>query len=127
MPNLDPWIDKQVGNNNNNNQNTEQPKETKQNFENYLLSYRAQCQNTIDRNSGAHPTYLETYQKRIEILDWTIERYRFIQQQEEEQAHQNNQNQNDLLIIINRINEELYEKKKIARNNLEKSELRDEQ
>ena len=42
MPNLDPWIDKQVGNNNNNNnnnnnQNTEQPKETKQNFENYLF------------------------------------------------------------------------------------------
>ncbi|HJT86186.1 MAG TPA: hypothetical protein VJ697_17030 [Nitrososphaeraceae archaeon] len=57
------------------------------------------------------------------MLDWTLQRYRSIQQ--EEQAHQNNQ-QNELLIIINRINKELYEKKKIARNNLEKSELRDE-
>ena len=55
------------------------------------------------------------------MLDWTLERNRSIQ----EQQSQNNQ-QNDLLIIINRINEELYEKKKIARNNLEKSELRDE-
>ncbi|HET7644077.1 MAG TPA: hypothetical protein VFK40_11255 [Nitrososphaeraceae archaeon] len=50
-----------------------------------------------------------------------MQRYRSIQQQ---QAHQNNQH-NDLL-IINRINEEFYEKKKIARNNLEKSNLRDE-
>ena len=29
-------------------------------------------------------------------------------------------------MIINKINEEFYEKKKIARNNLEKSGLRDE-
>lgn len=59
------------------------------------------------------------------MLDWTLEIYRSIQGPEQ-QAHQHNQNQNDSLIIINRINEELYEKKKIARNNLEKSELRDE-
>jgi len=57
MPNLYPWINKQVVTNN---QDTERSNETKQNFENYLLSYRAQFQNTIDRNSGAHPTYLET-------------------------------------------------------------------
>ncbi|HET7644078.1 MAG TPA: hypothetical protein VFK40_11260 [Nitrososphaeraceae archaeon] len=31
MPNLDPWMDKQLGNNNN--QNTQQLNETKQNFE----------------------------------------------------------------------------------------------
>lgn len=60
------------------------------------------------------------------MLDWILDRYRTSQQQEQ-QAHQNNHNQNDLRIIINRINEEFYEKKKIARNNLEKSELRDEQ
>ena len=51
-------------------------------FENYLLMYRAQNQNTIDRNSGAHPPYLEIYQNRIELLDWTLERYRSIQGQE---------------------------------------------
>ena len=93
-------------------------------LDNYLLSYRAQNPNIKERNSGAHPTYLETYQKRIEMLDWTLQRYRSIQPKQE-QAHQNNQNQNDLL-IINRINEEFYEKEKFAKNNLEKSELRDE-
>ena len=51
-----------------------------------LLSYRAQCQNTIYRNSGQHPTYLEIYQKRIEILDWTLERYRSIQGLEQAQS-----------------------------------------
>ena len=75
-------------------------------FENYLSKYRAQNQNTIDRNSGAHPTHLEIYQKRIEMLDWTLERYRFIQQQQEQsQTHEND------FEIINRINGELYEKK----------------
>jgi len=43
-----------------------------------------------------------------------LQRYRSIQQQD--QGHQNNQNQNDLLIIIYRISEEFYVKKKIARN-----------
>ena len=94
-------------------------------FENYLLSHRTQNQYTIERNSRQHPTILEIYQKRVEMLDWTLDRYRTLQQQEQ-QAHQNNQNQNDLLIIINRINEELYEKKKIARNNLTQSEPRNE-
>lgn len=55
-------------------------------FENYLLMYRAKNQNTIDRNSGAHPTYLEVYQKRIELLDWTLERYRSIQGLEQAQS-----------------------------------------
>jgi hypothetical protein len=45
--------------------------------ETYLLSYRAQCQNTINRNLGANPTYLETYQKRIEMLDWTCKDINF--------------------------------------------------
>jgi hypothetical protein len=48
--------------------------------------YRAKNQNTIDRNSGAHPTYLEVYQKRIELLDWTLERYRSIQGLEQAQS-----------------------------------------
>ena len=90
------------------------------NFEYYLLSYRAKCQNTIDRNSHAHPTFLELYQKRIEMIDWTLERYRAVIQN---QKQQNNEND---FVIINEVIEELYEKKKIARNNITKSELRDE-
>jgi hypothetical protein len=86
-------------------------------FENYILSYRAQNQNTIDKNSHAHPAFLETYQKIIEMLDWFLERYRSIQQQDYQQ--------NDL-VTINKIREELYEKKKIARNNLELCDTRDE-
>jgi hypothetical protein len=86
-------------------------------FENYLLSYRAQNQHIIDKNLGAHPAFLETYQKIIEMLDWFLERYRNIQQ---EQGQQND------LVTINSIREELYEKKKIARNNLELCDTRDE-
>ena len=59
-------------------------------FENYLLSFKAQNQNIIDRNSSAHPAFLEIYQKRVEMLDWALKRYRSIQQQEQ-QAYQNNQ------------------------------------
>ena len=55
-------------------------------FENYLLSYRTQNQNTIERNSKQHPAFLETYQKIIEMLDWTLERYRSIQGLEQAQS-----------------------------------------
>jgi hypothetical protein len=47
------------------------------------------------------------------MLDWTLERYRSIQQKQAQNT------QNDLL-LINITNEELYDKKKVARNNLEK-------
>jgi hypothetical protein len=80
------------------------------NFENYLLSYRTQNKNTIERNSKQHPTFLETHQKIIEMLDWTLERYRFIQQQQEGQFQLNDKYD---FVIIKRIIEELYEKKKL--------------
>ena len=92
------------------------------NYENYLISYRTQNQNTIERNSKQHPTFLKTYQKRIEIVDWTLERYRSIQQQE----GQFQQNDKYDLVMIKRIIEELYERKKITRNNITKSEIIDE-
>ena len=60
MPNLDPWI-KQYDN------DPITVEDSK--FENYLLSYRDECQKTIDPNSHQHPTYLERYQKIIEIID----------------------------------------------------------
>jgi hypothetical protein len=117
MPNLDPWInqyesepttvtEEEVGNSK---------------FENYLLSYRDESQKTIERNSHQHPTFLERYQKIIEMIDWTLTRYRTIIQRNKIQQQQNEQD-----IIINRIREELDEKRKIARNNITQSELRDE-
>jgi hypothetical protein len=116
MPNLDPWIkqyesepttitEEEVGNSK---------------FENYLLSYRDECQKTIERNSHQHPTFLERYQKIIEMIDWTLERYRIVIQKNKIQ-----QQYEEDLGIIDKIREELDEKRKIARNNITQSELRD--
>jgi hypothetical protein len=116
MPNLDPWIkqyesepttitEEEVGNSK---------------FENYLLSYRDECQKTIERNSHQHPTFLERYQKIIEMIDWTLERYRIVIQKNKIQ-----QQYEEDVVIINKIREELDEKRKIARNNITQSELRD--
>ena len=114
MPNLDPWIHQQSENN----QIKEQGNSK---FENYLLSYKVECQKTIERNSHLHPTFLERYQKIIELIDWTLERYRIVIQRNKIQQ----QNEQDL-IIINRIRQELDEKRKIAINKIKQSELRDE-
>ena len=114
MPNLDPWInqseiDQITG------------EEGKSKFENYLLSYRDECQQTIERNSHQHPTFLERYQKIIEMIDWTLNRYRtVIQRNNIQQQHEED------VVIINRIREELDEKRKITSNNITQSELRDE-
>jgi hypothetical protein len=118
MPNLDPWI-KQY--------ESEPPTVTEEDvrnskFENYLLSYRDECQKTIERNSHQHPTFLERYQKIIEMINWTLERYRIVIQRNKNQQQQYEED----LVIINRIREELDEKRKIARNNITQSELRDE-
>ena len=99
MPNLDPWIHQQSENN----QIKEQGNSK---FENYLLSYKVECQKTIERNSHLHPTFLERYQKIIELIDWTLERYRIVIQRNKIQQ----QNEQDLVII----------------NKIKQSELRDE-
>jgi ABC-type antimicrobial peptide transport system ATPase subunit len=59
LPNLDPWI----------NQN-----EATNKFENHLLSIRAERQEMIYPN--CHTTYNERHEKIIELIDWTLERYR---------------------------------------------------
>jgi hypothetical protein len=74
MPNLDPWINQYE---NKHNTLTEQ-EEGNSKFEKHLLFYRDQCQNIIERNSHRHSTFLERYQKIIEMIDWTLERYRII-------------------------------------------------
>ena len=38
-------------------------------FENYLLFVRTECQKAIERNSHQNPTFLEHYQKIIEMID----------------------------------------------------------
>jgi hypothetical protein len=63
MPNLDPWM---------NQQNEESPTPSK--FEKQLLSIRDERQRMIYPN--CHPTYNERHQKIIEMIDWTLERYR---------------------------------------------------
>jgi hypothetical protein len=62
MPNLDPWI----------NQNKEHIDTNT--FENHLLSIKAERQKMI--HSNLHPTYNERHEKIIEMIDWTLEKYR---------------------------------------------------
>jgi hypothetical protein len=67
MPNLDPWIN-QIEEHIVINTITNK-------FENHLLSIKAEHQKQI-RPNLYHPTYNERHQKIIELLDWTLERYR---------------------------------------------------
>jgi hypothetical protein len=46
------------------------------------------------------------------MIDWSLERYRVVIGKEYEQDQQNNEND---LVIINKVIEQLYEKKKIAK------------
>ncbi len=117
MPNLDPWINQYE-----NDQITIGEEVENNKFENHLLSYRMECQKTIERNSHQHPTFLQRYQKIIEIINWTLKRYRIVIKRNKIQQQQNEQD----LVIINRIIEELDEKRKIAINKNKQSELRDE-
>ena len=99
MPNLDSWI----------NQN-----ETTNKFEKHLLSIKDERQNRI--GAKHHPTQNERHQKIIELIDWTLERYR---------ASIKETQQNEQLIIDNII-DELDKKRDIAINKKNKALLRDE-
>jgi hypothetical protein len=102
LPNLDPWI----------NQN-----EATNKFENHLLSIKAERQKMIHPKS--HPTYNERHQKIIEMIDWTLEKYRTAYIKE------NNQ-QNEETIIIDNIIEELDKKRNIAIHKMKKAMLKEE-
>jgi hypothetical protein len=58
---------------------------------------------------NCHPTYNERHQKIIEMIDWTLEKYRT------DNIKENNQ-QNEEAIIIDNIIEELDKKREIAIN-----------
>jgi hypothetical protein len=102
LPNLDPWI----------NQN-----EATNKFENHLLSIKAERQKMIHPKS--HPTYNERHEKIIEVIDWTLEKYRTAYIKE------NNQ-QNEETIIIDNIIEELDKKRDIAIHKMKKAMLKEE-
>ncbi|HET9806080.1 MAG TPA: hypothetical protein VFP49_04145 [Nitrososphaeraceae archaeon] len=102
MPNMDPWI----------NQN-----EATNKFENQLLSIRDERQKMIRPN--CHPTYNERHQKIIELIDWTLEKYKA--------DMENTQQQNDEQeVIIDNIIEELDKKRETAINKKRQALLKDE-
>ena len=81
-------------------------------FENQLLSIIDERQQMIYPN--CHPTYNERHQKIIEMIDWTLEKYRTNRETQDEQ------------LIIDNIIEELDKKRDIAINKKKQALLKDE-
>ena len=114
MPNLDQWI--------NQNSNNKDSTTTISNFENCLLSIRDQYQKI--RLNLDHPISNERYEKIIEMIDHTLEKYKeavnnennIQQQQQQQQQNEYEEEEKELLIIINNIFNELDKKRKIAIN-----------
>ena len=108
MPNLDPWVNQY------NNDYEDMTTNTINNFENHLLSIRAERQEMIHPSS--HPTYNEHQQKIIEMIDWVLEKYK---------VATDTQKMNEQ-VIINNIIEELNNKRNVAINKKEEAILKDE-
>ena len=66
MPNLDPWISQ--------NEEYMATNTITNKFEYHLQSIKTKRQKMIHPNS--HPTYNERHEKIIEMIDWTLEKYR---------------------------------------------------
>ena len=109
MPNLDPWL------NQNNNNYEDMTTNTINIFENNLLSIKTERQNMIHPNS--HPTYNERHQKIIELIDWTLERYRH---------NMENAQLNKEQIIIDDIIKQLDKKRDITIHKKKQAQLKDE-
>jgi hypothetical protein len=121
MPNLDPWI-------NQNSNNNEDTTTTISNFE-YCLGYIRDQYETIRLNAD-HPISNERYEKIIEMIDYTLEKYREAVNKEnnihqQQQHNEYEEEEKELLIIINNIFNELDKKRKIAINK-SKDPLNDE-
>jgi hypothetical protein len=118
MLNLDLWI--------NQNSNNKDTTTTISNFENCLLSIRDQYQKI--RLNSDHPISNERYEKIIEIIDYTLKKYKEAVNKEnniQQQQNEYEEEEKELLIIINNIIYELEKKRKIAINKNDK-DLRDE-
>ena len=109
MPNLDPWVNQY-----NNFEDT--ATKTVSKFENHLLSIKAERQKMIHPNS--HPTYNERQQKIIEMIDWTLEKYKA--------GRSNMTNKMNEQVIIDNIIKELDKKREVAINKKQKTLLKDE-
>jgi hypothetical protein len=106
MPNLGPGINQQNSNRNVGNKEQQQEKEeftTSNKFENHLLSIRDEHQRMIYPN--CHPTYNERHQKIIEMIDWSLEKYKMNMEKHQQHNEQ---------IIIDNIIKELAKKRDIA-------------
>ena len=114
MPNLDPWM-------NQSSQNEEESTTTStiNKLENHLLSVRVQNRKQIKPN--CHPTYNEDHEKRIEIIDWVLKKYKDNLKKTNQQ-----QQQNEEQVIIDNIINELDRKRDIAINKKKKALLKDE-
>jgi hypothetical protein len=107
MPNLDPWINQY-----NNYENNETKTISK--IENYLLFIKTECQKMTHPNS--HLTYNERQRKIIEMIDWTLEKYK---------VAIDTQKMNEQVIIDNII-EELNKKREVALIRQQKTLQKDE-
>ena len=82
-----------------------------------MVSIRNERQKMIRPN--CHPTYNERHEKIIELIDWTLEKYRA-------NMEKNTQPQNDEQVIIDNIIEEPDKKRDIAINKKPQALLKDE-
>jgi hypothetical protein len=82
-----------------------------------LLSIRAERQEMIHPKS--HPTYNDHQQKIIEMIDWTLEKYKTA-------TNIQNMSQDNEQIIIDNIIEELDKKRDIAIHKKKQAQLRNE-
>ena len=115
MPNLDPWLNNQ--NESDHRINIAAEESTK--LEKHLLSIRSHNQKQIKPN--CHPTYNEDHEKRIELIDWVLKKYK------DDLLLKNkiNQQQNEEHLIDNII-DELDNKRDVAINKKKKALLKDE-
>ena len=88
-------------------------------FENHLISLKDERQKMIHPN--LHPTYNEHHEKIIELIDWTLKKYK-----EAAVTNTKKKKQNEEIIIIDKIIEELDKKREVAINKKEKAILKDE-
>ena len=121
MPNLDPWL-------NHSEKNQEQQQERISNtattaateestkLEEHLLSIRSHNQKQIKPN--CHPTYNEDHEKRIEILDLVLKKYK-------DGISMDNQQQNEEQVVDNII-DELDNNRNKAIKKKKDAELKDE-
>jgi hypothetical protein len=112
LPNLDPWINQSEYY-----QRISTAESTK--LEKHLLSIRTHNQKQIKPN--CHPTYNEDHEKRIELIDRVLKKYKDDLLLKKEINQQQNEEQ-----VIDNIIDELDNKRDIAINKKKNAELKDE-